>query len=324
LLRGLAFLALPRVAGLVALAIYLLRTAINRQHFTSSPFAYFNYLADAFLHGQLHLRLTPESTVDLVQYGDRLYLYWSPFPALLLTPLVALFGVAVSDRLYTAVLAAITVALLAHFLARLNDTGIAPLTTERRGLIVATVAFGSVLAILGTQGNVWYTAQIIGWGCVLVAASAALTLPGRAAYGVAGVALACAFATRNGLIFNGLWLACFLLYRDRQTSLRWRASAVAIGLAPVAIAVALLGWYNAARFGSPLEMGLAWHNMSEWFRADYERYGTFNLHYLPINLYYQFVAFPLKTYQQGTGAGLFWLTPIFGGAIWAIWRERRN
>jgi hypothetical protein len=32
-------------------------------------------------------------------------------------------------------------------------------------------------------------------------------------------------------------------------------------------------------------MGLAWHTMNPLFRDDFTRYGAFNLHYLPKNLY---------------------------------------
>src|ERR1051325_6712994 len=42
---------------------------------------YYNYLADAFLHGQLHLRLLPPVLNDLVEYGGQFYLYWPPLPA---------------------------------------------------------------------------------------------------------------------------------------------------------------------------------------------------------------------------------------------------
>jgi hypothetical protein len=74
-------------------------------------------------------------------------------------------------------------------------------------------------------------------------------------------------------------------------------------------------------------MGLAWHNMGEFFRADYERYGLFSLHYLPTNLYYQFIAYPLlpgQVHNWKMGGSLFLMTPVLFGAIGAAWRGRRD
>lgn len=73
--------------------------------------------------------------------------YWPPFPALVVMPLVAIFGIGVSDVIYTAVFTALSIALLAKLLQLLDYTGVAPLSIERRAIIVATMSFGSVLLI---------------------------------------------------------------------------------------------------------------------------------------------------------------------------------
>jgi hypothetical protein len=324
--RLLAPLARPGVAGLVALVVYLIRASLSGTGLGLSSTPYFNLLADAFLHGQLHLRQAPESGLDLVFLGDKAYLYWPPFPALLIAPLVALFGVGVGDVLYTVVLGALTIAILAKLLAALDETGLAPLSVERRALLVVSLAFGSVLLILAPRGTVWFTAQIVGWGCVTLATLAALVRPGKLGYFLTGLALACATTTRVSLLFNGVWLALYLLWRDRKQPLGRRAAAAACGLAPLAVALALFGLYNAARFGSPTEMGLAWHNVNPFFREDFERYGAFDLHYLPTNLYWQFLAHPLFATgdRRWMGGGLFWMTPILLGAPYAVWRGRRD
>jgi len=304
-------LAQPRIAGLVALIIYFIRGLVAPRNLAATNESYFNYLADAFLHGQLALRLMPPSSVDLVEYTGRTYLYWPPFPAILVAPLVSIFGVAVSDIVYTAVFGAISIALLARLLTALDETDIAPLTVERRAFLVTALAFGSVIFILAPAGGVWFSAQIIGWGCVLIATIAALMYRSHWGYLIVGVALACATATRIGLLFNGVWLAYYLLRRDWRQPLRRRITAIVAALGPVLTAIALLGWYNHARFGSLTEMGLPWHKMNPLFREDFARYGAFNLHYLPTNLYYQFVAYPLfEGNNWAMGGGLFWMTPI--------------
>lgn len=317
-------LAQPRIAGMIALTIYLLRAMLSPGGLQRTSTAYFNFLADALLHGQLHFRISPVNIADLVYFGERFYPYWPPFPALLVMPLVAIFGTGVSDVIYTAVFTAISVALLAKLLQILDRAGVAPLSAERRAILVTTIAFGSVLLILAPVGRVWHTAQVIGWGFALLATIAALTRDDRWGYFLVGVTLACAATTRTGMLFNGIWLAYYMLRRDRSRPIRRQISYALCGLAPIIGALLMQGWYNWARFGNPLDMGLKWHMVSDFFRADFERHGTFSLYYLPVNLYYEFVAYTVFTPQQWMGGGLFWMTPVLLGAPAALWLNRRN
>lgn len=320
-------LAQPLTAGLIALVVYLIRASMNYTGFAPSQYPYFNYLADAFLHGQLYLREIPPNTRDLVIYEGRFYLYWPPFPALVIAPLVKVWGAAMTDVTYTAVFGAVAVGLTAKLLAVLDARGVAPLSVERRALLVLTVAFGSVVLIISPVGGVWFTAQLIGLGCIILATLAALAVPGRRGYFLTGLALGCALATRNGLLFNGIWLAYFLLRRDWGQPWRERLARAAWGLAPVAVAVAALGWYNWARFGSPTETGLRWHDVADFFAEDFRRYGVFSLHYLGTNLREQFWSYPVFTpreEQKWLGGGLFWMSPPLLAAPWAIVRHARE
>ena len=323
LLRVLTPLANPWVAGVVALVAYLARAAVSRMGFGPTPTPYFNYLADAYLHGQLSLRLLPPWTMDLALYRGEYYLYWPPFPALVVMPLVALFGVGVSDIVYTVLFAALSVALVARLLALLDELGLARLDAPRRAILVATTAFGTVLLILAPIGGVWSTAQIVGWVCVLLASIGALALRGPGGYFLVGLALGCAAATRVGMLFNGVWLAYYLLHRDRHLPWRHRLVAAAWGLLPVVAAVGLLAWHNQARFGNPFEIGATYQDLGYYFREDHRRYGILSLHYLPTNLYYHFVAYTVLRSDQWMGGGLFWMTPVLLGAPYAVWRGRR-
>ncbi len=320
-------LAQPLTAGLLALVLYLIRASLSRQGFAQTEYAYFNYLADAFLHGQSHLRQLPPVRLDLVEYNNQYYLYWPPFPAIVLMPLISRFGVGLTDITYTAILGALTVALTAKLLAVLDETGVAPLSVERRALLVTTIASGSVVLILAPVGKLWFTAQLLGWACVLLATIAALGLPGRRGYLLCGLALGCALGTRNALVFNGIWLAYYLLRRDWHQPRRERAARVALALLPVFTAIGLLAWYNAVRFSSPLETGLLWHNVAPFFRNEFDRYGVFNLHYLGLNLREQFWSYPVFTPladQKWLGGGLFWMTPPLLAAPWALVRGWRD
>jgi hypothetical protein len=55
------------------------------------------------------------------------------------------------------------------------------------------------------------------------------------------------------------------------------------------------------------------------FAADYQRYGAFNLHYVPINLFYQYIAYPLPLRSTSYyGGSLFLLSPLFFAVFWSI------
>jgi hypothetical protein len=318
--------------------------ASHRGGLRPSRFAYFNYLADAFLHGQLHLRLVPVTTHDLSLFEGRWYLYWPPFPALVMMPFVAVWGVRFSDVLLTVLIGAANVALVAALFRSAVAQRLLRLSRLQRGLLVLFFAFGTVHLSLAPFGRVWFTSQLIAFGCVAFAYWSAIQLRGTLAFAASGLAIAAAFLTRNHLLLAGLWPAANLVRkhlwpdpaRDRASgapapragSARI-AGYIAIGLMPVLIAVVLLGAYNALRFGSAGENGLKFHKVGVEFAADYARFGAFSLHYVPINLFYQFLHYPLPIRDSSfMGGSLFWMSPVFLAAIpaaikgqprWSVW-----
>ncbi len=91
---------------------------------------------------------------------------------------------------------------------------------------------------------------------------------------------------------------------------------LAAGAAPVLLTLALLAAYDQARFGSPLETGLRFHRMGGAFVDDYARHGAFSLHYLPRNVFYELLTYPLVPGLESLqGGGLFWMTPVFLAAF---------
>src|SRR5262245_61607265 len=78
------------IVFLAALVIYRL-SALAARHFTTPGAAYFDQLADSFLHGRAYL-LFPKVTYDLTQFEGKWYVPFLPLPALLLIPWVGLLG----------------------------------------------------------------------------------------------------------------------------------------------------------------------------------------------------------------------------------------
>ena len=94
--------------GLAAFAAYWLPPLLFGAAQTPN-FAYFNYLADAFLHGRLYL-LRPPDTHDLTSYAGRWYVPFPPTPALMMLPWVALFGLGQFNTVLFAALVASKIA----------------------------------------------------------------------------------------------------------------------------------------------------------------------------------------------------------------------
>lgn len=315
----------PLSAGLFALILYGMLAAAHGGVFRPSVVPYYNYLADALLHGQLALRLTPPTIHDLVLYNQNLYLYWPPFPAILLMPFVLLGGVNISDIVFTVVVAALNVLLVAAILQAAQNRKLIRLSALQRGLLVLFFAMGTVHLVLAPLGRVWFTGQLVGFVCVALAYWAALALRGWKAFLLAGLAMSGALATRNHMLLAGIFPAWFLL-REHWDQ-RWKKLIVLTLAAalPVICTLGLLGWYNWARFGNPLEVGLPYHNMSGFFETDYQRYGAFNVYYLPINFFFQYIFYPFPLRSETTlGGSLFLLSPLFFAALWALWLDRRK
>jgi len=307
----------------MALGIYALFAFIHDQGFHATQLAYYNYLADAFLHGELHLRLAPPAVHDLIFYQGYYYLYWPPMPAVMLMPFVALFGVGFSDVLFTLAVAGLNVGLVALILRQAGRRGVIRLTRLQRAWLVLFFGIGTVHLTLAPLGRVWFTGQITGFTWVALAYLCALSLRGHRAFFFTGSALAGALLTRNQLLFAGLWPAYYLLREHWAWPRQRLAVAVILGLSPVLTAIGGFAAYNWLRFGSPLNVGLDYHHMEAVFVADYQKYGAFNLHYLPINFFYQYLAYPFPLRETSwMGGSLFLLSPLFLAALWSLYAYR--
>jgi len=304
---------------------YLLLAIIGNISFcNTSGLHYFNYLADAFLHGQFHFRLNPPTLHDLILFDNKIYAYWPPFPAILLMPFVALFGVNFSDILFTLILGSINVSLFFVLLRELNKKNIISLDKIKQGLLVLFFAFGTVYATMVPLGRVWFTSSVVSIFCILIAYIATVKYEGYWAFLLTGIAISAAFTTRMHLFLIGIWPAWYLLSKNWKLPKLKLIKLILIGLLPLLISGLLMFYYNYARFGSIWDLGYAYHNMGEIFRADYMKYGGFNIHYVPINIYYQYIAYPFLMKDMSNffmGGSLFLLSPVFF-AVFSAFKDK--
>ena len=314
----------PLFAFILAFSAYFLLSTLGGKPLRVTDTAYFNYLADAFLHGQLYLRMIPEATRDLSFFKGHYYLYWPPMPAVVLMPFVALFGVDFSDVFFNVVLASLNVALVAALFRAIDRVGLLRIPAVNRAMLVFFFMLGTVHVILALFGKVWFTAQLLGFLFVGLAYLAAIELKGILSFFVTGILIACAALTRNHLLFIGIWPAYYLLakyWRERPRLFLY----ILVGLLPVLV----MGWsfleYNFMRFNSPFELGLRYHLMARVFLSDYHKYGAFNLHYLSTNFYYQYIYYPFPVNKDTLmGGSLFILSPVFFYVFVGMIREYRN
>ena len=312
----------PWSAAVFSGLIYMIVSAHFGKLFQQSNFAYYNYLADALLHGQTWLRQTPPVTLDLSLYDGKYFLYWPPFPAFLLLPFVAIFGIQFNDVFFTLLIGAINVGLIAQLLRKACQVEFLRLSKTQRAILVIFFAFGTVHFPLALSGKVWMTAQIVGFKCVLLSYLFALSLKGGKAWFFTGLALSAAILTRNNLLFTGIFPFVYLIYQPQsRMNIGEMVKNIGIGILPIILTLTFYLSYNQIRFDNPFETGLTYHLMSTFFQSDYAHYGAFNLYYIPINIYYQYIFYPFPLRSESLmGGSLFLLSPLFIGFFFAFWK----
>jgi hypothetical protein len=282
----------------------------------------FFYLADAFLHGHVWID-TRLGYQDVILSGGHLYLPFAPFPAVALMPIVALTGPEVADQWETginAALAASTVGLAWWFTAR---AGVRSLVD--RFFLVLLLGFSTQIWWVTTRGGVWHTGQLI---ATILTLGCLIELWGSRRAFLIGLLAGFAFLTRAPLAFAIPFYA-LLLAGDRiwePSRWPWRAwLQLAVGVGP---SIAFFFWYNAARFGSPLESGYGLALLPAWLEAQ-RQHGLFSTYHVPMNLYYLFGKVPKIIDQfpyfqpDGLGMSIFITSPGLLYAVRAPWRTSR-
>lgn len=308
--------------------------------------AHFVHLANSFLHGQIEVvGGKPPGDNDWSHYHGRWYVSFPPFPALVVLPAVAAFGLELWDRLFWALFAGVGPALLYVLLRRLREAHGSGRTPREDLALTALFAFGSAYYYTAVQGTVWFAAHVV--AVPLIALYLLCALGARRPVW-AGLCLGLAFMTRTttlllGLVFVVEALAAARDTRDAQSStagvlpadtspltrcrawlhgvdLRLACQQLALFALPLLLVGGIAMWFNAARFDDPFEFGHNYLNI-RW-RARIDKWGLFNYHYLSKNLAVMLAALPwlssklpyLKISRHGLA---LWLTtPAYLGVLW--------
>ncbi|HET9621769.1 MAG TPA: hypothetical protein VFP84_10400 [Kofleriaceae bacterium] len=245
--------------------------------------------------------------------GKIAYMSFPPFPSVVMLPVALIAGRAGNDMIPTWLCAAAILPLALLVLRRLVAAGLSRRTLAEDLWLVAMLAFGSVLFFAAVQGQVWFTAHVIGVALALIYVWASIEA-GRPV--IAGLALGAASLTRTAMAFMVVLFVLEAWRIHRRAS--WRV--LLPFFAPVVVLAIAGGAYNLARFGSPTEFGHTFLEVRQ--QAQIEHYGLASVHYLGRNLAVVLALFPSfvarAPYVQISGHGLaLWLTtPVLIFLVW--------
>ncbi len=351
---------MPVAIFVVCALIYTLMLGARANGPTSDN--HFVHLAYSWLHGQLDVvGGNPPGTNDWACYDTlthgacpagvfhfadaqryRWYVSFPPLPALVILPLVALFGLATRDALFWAILAGLGPSLLYVLFRFLRETGRSDRSPRDDLLLTALFAFGTPFFFTAVQGTVWFAAHVVAVPLLVLYVLFAIDAR-RPVW--AGVALGLAFMTRPTTALLAIFFGLAALQASRPDDVeaadpdalvwkrialwlrgvRWGSALrrIALFAAPILVVGAIAMWLNVARFHSPFAFGHRYLQI-RW-RGRIERWGLFNYHYLSKNLAVFLASLPWLSaeppYIQVSGHGLaLWVTTP--GLLWVLWPKR--
>jgi hypothetical protein len=274
-------------------------------HLRATPYDNYVYLAQAWLHGHAWIDW-PGGWIDALAYNNRYYVIEAPLPAVLLLPLVAVFGLHANQTLLSILLCGVSI-------------GAAWELGERFGLprwsnawICAFLLAGTDLLWCATFGDVWFIAHV---SAVAFTMLALVEIAGKRRAWLVAWWAACAFESRFSLVVAVP--VYFVLLGSPGAWKKTAAQFVAV-LAPVA---ALWTWYNFARWGTWSDLGYtAWYHQDQ---AGMPTGSPFRLAYLPYQLWSFFVQAPTQLTDfpglrpEISGVALTWTSPALILAFFA-------
>lgn len=270
--------------AIAAFFVYLASSSGN------TPYNYFTRLAAAFLKGKYYISSNPAWLSELIPIGINKYaIVYPPGPAILITPLVAIFGQDFPQQVFAHLIGALIV-LTASSLAW-------EITKDKGKTIWVTIlsGFGNIIWFMSATGSVWLLGQTTS---ILFLLLAIYFWQKKNNAFLIGLLLGISFLARVEIIL-ALPFFFFLVERKKKVSLL-------LGILPMGIIYLL---YNYLRFGNFLESGYAL--IPGVLKEPWYSLGIINPAYIPRNLKVMFGSLPVFS---GTFPFVF---PSWGGlAIW--------
>lgn len=305
-LRG--WLAAYRTEALLFfVSVAVLASFSSRRFLRQSAAPHFVYQAKGWLEGRLDVdpRVLPnledwacvrevggqkERCTGRVLASDRWHVSFPPFPAVVMLPFVALHGYQFNDTSFGVFVGALAIALFYSLLRFLSQRPLElPRTDEDDRNLALLLGFGTLFFYCAIRGEVWFSAEVMGvaLSCLYLRHAVEARRPV-----LAGLFFSMATLTRAPLVFSGLFFVLEALCPGPRRWVQLRAlkanprpamqqlGRFALGAAPLAVLAAA---YNHYRFGRVSEFGHAFL-FDNRVNTDIDRFGLFDLTYLPRNL----------------------------------------
>jgi len=305
----------------IALCIFAATSADRVIRQSAGP--HFVYLADAFLHGQLHNHEKAPNNNDWIHYEGKQYVSFPPVPAVCMLPFVAVFGIHFNDVVFTLFFAALNVLLMFLVLQMLVREKLSGMSVKDNLWLCALFGFGTVHYSCSVLGEVWFTAQVMGVSFtllyILFATRARRPL-------LAGLFLALAFDTRVNLAFTAGYFVLQLFFPRKEDD-SFAAGGTkdilykfGLFLAPILVVGIAQMIMNYVRFHNAFEFGHSYLSGPAGGRI--KEHGLFAYHYFEWNLRSLLLRLPVLTGKfpfigyNADGMSIFLTTPLFAGLFW--------
>lgn len=272
-------------AVLLVLAFYALFPLANQAAlWTREPLGHYQYLTDALLSGQTHLKLEPHPGLaalenpyagaqgvprlhDATYYQGKYYLYFGVTPVVLLSaPWTLLTGTFLTDTALAWSFTAAGFLVWSRFWLSVAARFFPGLSRVARAGGVVAIGLASYLPILVAAPMFYHVASAAGCFCLAAAFAALIRASRDGAHrshtgwlAVSSLAWGLAVGARPNLLFTLPVLAaavCALAWMGQRG--RQRLTVLVLGFAPCALVGAALAAYNQVRFGSVAEFGITY------------------------------------------------------------------
>jgi len=273
-----------------------------------TPYDYFTRLANAFLQGKYWVTENPPWLSELIPVSENMfYVVYPPMPAIVLSPLILLFGELFQQQ-YLAHLMGAGTSVLTYFysLKITKDKKIAVFMSLLSG-------FGSIIWFLSSVGSSWYLGQIS--ACFFLSFAIYESL-GKKKGILIGLLLGAAYLSRVNLLFTVPFVILLTLksFKPDLKNIK-KVLEISIGFLPFFIANCI---YNYVRYGVIFDQGYfllpkLLHEENTWWFV----HGVMHPLYIPRNLKVAFTSLPKimpsapYIFPSWSGLSIWFTTPVF-------------
>jgi len=299
--------------------------------FNQSNYPYFNYLANSFLKRSWTIINPPAFRYDLSQHQGNVYLYWGPVPAIVIMPMMIIFGQNLSDFSYTALFGAINVFLMSLLITKFSSLVKNKLSNKDIILLTLFFAFGTVNFAVSVVGRVWFTSQVISLTPFLISLILLVEfLSSKKPFSFI-ISFLFLLAAAGGKLTYLLYIPMHIysLFLN-GFSIKKISHYLTTLFLLTCLFLSVYGFYNYKRFNNPLETGYNYQTENSEFAYLREKYGRYNFHYLTTNIKYQLLNplgfdshFPFIQ-PNLKGNGLFITSPLFLFIFWKVRKTFKN